>query len=664
MARAGAVAVLVLLAVSPLLWLPSGWSAVRLALCLPALVALGLPVTLSFLRLDDRDALFVPFSFVTGVVVAGEVHLALLHAAAGWLTPFLVLAGGAVSVAIYRHRLGWRLPEVNLGKAVGLVVMLLPVLHTDDRSWASLVDAAGQVVHFFNQTQIINVVLLRDVAGGLPMSSSFIYPLQATYHVGGHALFDLVRRLGGLSVFEATFIAGNLFVVLLAEVILLWMIARWFCTRFWARLLFVAAMVYLGDNVGPLLRRTRLIPADWALGNDHTEMAPVPYVSTNVARMAGILLALWLMVVVVERLRRCRGLGGPASVMLGLALGSVYYYKNSAFFVLLAGFTLAALDRAWRLRKFDVALMLGTATVLGGLLHLSMFSFGGNLRLAASWQMMRSWGPAGATLPISALAYVVGWNFRLVGAAVLIRRWATIRDAPALVLPVLVLVGSYGAGLFVANFLEHHDESLDAGTTTSDPAPAERLSTHNVNLEQFIHVPHVLLSILTLGFLVGWLEGATGHRRWRWMIGVVLAMAVLASMAAAHRTFPFVPRPRLLDSDLRAAIGAIPVEGTLTATNVPVLALPALHGHRFYDLKADYFNYSSLRAAFEMRRARKARLLSPEVAAEEKRPLLTAMGVTHLLLAPAPGVASVIPGCAVYYENAHYRVCQVDLLSR
>jgi hypothetical protein len=665
MTKVGVVAGLVLLAVSPLLLLPFRWSVLSLALFLPAFVALGLPVTVSLLGLDERDALFVPFSFVSGMILAGEAHLVLLHARAGWLTPGLLVVGGALLLAIYRRRLVWRLPEVAFWKVVGFVVVLIPMLRIQYRSWASLVDAGGQVVNFFNQTQIINVVLLRDVAGGLPMTSSFIYPLVGTYHVGGHVLIDLVRRLGGLTVFEATFIVGNLFMVLGAEVILLWIIARWFCTRYGTKLLFIAAVVYLGSGgVGALLRRKRLLPAAWALGNDHTEMVSIPYVSTNVARMAGILLTLWLMVVVVECLRRRGAFGTWGAVALGLGVGSLYYYKNSAFFALVAGLALAAVDRAWRLRKLDVAIMLGTATALGVLLHLSMFAFGGTLRLSPSFAMMRSWGPSDAPLATSGLAYLVGWNFRVVGVLIVITGWRAICRAPALVLLVLVLAGSYGAGLFVANFLNHYEERaprIPAAEAVSD----DELSTHNVNLEQFIQVPHALLSIVALGFLVGWLEGGTRHRWARWVVAGVLVVTVLACMSVVRWAFPFVQRPRLADTDLRAAIGVIPVEGTLTATNVPSLSVVALHGHRFYDQKADYFNYGSLRAPFLARRADKARLLSPEVGDADKKSLLTAMGVTHLLLAPASEIASVIPGCTVYYENAHYRVCRVnDLVKR
>jgi hypothetical protein len=654
-------ALLVLLAGSPLLLLPSLSSALALALFVPVLVALGFPVTVSFLGMDEDDALFVPFSFVSGILLATQTHLVLLHARAGWLTPVLMVVAGALSAALYHRRLAWRLPPARLGLAVALALVLLPMLRIQYRSWAALVDAHGQVVNFFNQTQIINVVLLRDVAHGLPMTSSFIYPLVGTYHVGGHVLLDLVRRLGGLTVFEATFIAGNLWVMLLAEVILLWIIARWFCARSWTKLLFVAAVAYLhSGGVGALLRRHGLMPPGWALGNDHTEMASIPYVSTNVARMASVLFTLWLMVTVVERLRRRGGLGGWGTVMLGLGLGSLYYYKNAAFVVLVAGFALAALDRAWRFRTFDVAVMLGMAAALGALLHLSMFSFGGTFRLGASFQMMRSWGPAEAALPTSVLAYLVGWNFRLVGALVLIARWRAIRRTPALVVPVLVLAGSYGAGLVVANFLNHYEERVEAGTPTADRTSDEELSTHNANLEQFIHVPHVLLSVLTLGFLAGWLETGARLRATRWMVASLLVVTVLGGMSVVRRTFPFVQRPRLADTDLRAAIGVIPVEGTLTATNVPSLSVVALHGHRFYDQKADYFNYGSLRTPFLARRADKARLLSPEVGDADKKSLLTAMGVTHLLLAPTSDIASVIPGCTVYYANARYRVCRVS----
>jgi hypothetical protein len=658
MTKAGGVVVLLLLAMSPLMLLPSRASALALALFLPVLVACGLPVTVSFLGMDESDGLFVPLSFVSGLLLASETHLVLLHTRTGWLTPVLIVLAGALSATFYLRRLTWGLPPARLGLALALVLVLLPMLRVQYRSWAALVDAHGQVVNFFNQTQIINVVLLRDVAGGLPMTSSFIYPLVGTYHVGGHVLIDLVRRLGGLTVFEATFIAGNLWVVLLTEVILVWTIARWFCARSWTKLLFVGVLVYLHSGAVAAVLRRGVMATAWALGNDHTEMAAIPYISTNVARMAGVLFTLWLMVVVVERLRRRGGLGGRGSVMLGLALGSLYYYKNAAFFVLAAGFALAALERAWRLRKFDVALMLGTATVLGALLHLSMFSFGGSFRLAASFQMFRSWVPPAAGLPMSVLAYLVGWNFRLVGALVLMARYGAIRRTPALVLPVLVLIGSYGAGLFVANFLNHYEPTREAGT--AEGGSDEELSTHNVNLEQFIHVPHVLLSVLMLGFLLGWLETGRRFRAIRWMVTSLLVLAVLGGMSVARRTFPFVQRPRLADTDLRAAIGVIPVEGTLTATNVPSLSLVALHGHRFYDQKADYFNYGSLRAPFQTRRAQKARLLSAEVGDADKKDVLTAMGVTHLLLEPKSGIASVIPGCTVYYANAHYRVCRVN----
>jgi hypothetical protein len=660
MTKAGAATVLVFLAVSPLLLLPSLGSALAIALFLPVLVAFGLPVSMSFLSMDVRDILFVPFSLVSGIILAAELHLVLLHARAGWLTPVLILVGGALSLTIYRRRLAWRFPEVSLWKAGALIVVLMPMLRIQYRSWGSLVDAHGQVVNFFNQTQIINVVLLRDVSHGLPMRSSFVYPFIGTYHVGGHALIDLVRRLGNLTVFEATFIVGNLFTVLLAEVILLWLIARWFCTQYWTKLLFVAAVMYVDSAcVGVLLRRRRLIPTDWALGNDHTEIFSVPYISTNVARMAGILLTLWLLVVVVERLRRSVALDRWGAITLGLGLGSLYYYKNAAFVVLVPGFALVALDRAWRLRKFDLTVMLGTATVLGVLLHLSMFSYGGALRLTASFQMFQSWGPPDASMATAALAYLVGWNFRAAGALVVIAGWRSIRRTP-LVLPVLLLVGSYGAGFFMANFFHHYEAQVDSGTTASEAASDEKLSTHNVNLEQFIHVPHALLSIVTLGFLTGWLETET-RRRWiRWGVAGVLVVTVLGGMSVVRRTFPFVQRPRLADTDLRAAIGVIPVEGTLTATNVPSLSVVALHGHRFYDQKADYFNYGSLRTPFLARRADKARLLSPEVGDADKKSLLTAMGVTHLLLTPTSDIASVIPGCTVYYANARYRVCRVS----
>jgi hypothetical protein len=86
----------------------------------------------------------------------------------------------------------------------------------------------------------------------------------------------------------------------------------------------------------------------------------------------------------------------------------------------------------------------------------------------------------------------------------------------------------------------------------------------------------------------------------------------------------------------------------------------APHGHRFYDQKADYFNYGSLRASFLARRADKARLLSPEVRDADKKSLLTAMGGMHLLLAPTSDIASVIPGCTVFYANARYRVCRLS----
>ena len=125
------------------------------------LVALGLPVTVSFLGMDEGDALFVPFSFVSGIVLAGEAHLALLHARAGWLTPALIVVAGALSATLYHRRLTWRLPPARLGLALALVLALLPMLRVQYRSWAALVDAHGQVVNFFNQTQIINVVLLR-----------------------------------------------------------------------------------------------------------------------------------------------------------------------------------------------------------------------------------------------------------------------------------------------------------------------------------------------------------------------------------------------------------------------------------------------------------------------------------------------------------------------
>jgi len=222
-----------------------------------------------------------------------------------------------------------------------------------------------------------------------------------------------------------------------------------------------------------------------------------------------------------------------------------------------------------------------------------------------------------------------------------------------------VLVGSYGAGLFAANFFNHEEDRMETDVAGARAAAPE-LSTHNVNLEQFIHVPHALLSVVALGFMIAWLETARRFRVARHVVAALLVVAVLAGMFAARKAFPFVQRPLLADPDLRAAVGAIPVNGSLTATNVPHLSVVALHGHHFYDQKADYFNYRALQTAFLARRAAKARLLSPDVPDADKSVLLSTMGVTHLLLDNTGRAVRVVPGCAVLYENPFYRVCQVS----
>ena len=79
MTNRAAIVLLGLVGVWPLWLLPSHASALALLMYLPFFFALGLPIARSFLDFDERDPLFVPFSLLSGIVLAGEAHLALLH---------------------------------------------------------------------------------------------------------------------------------------------------------------------------------------------------------------------------------------------------------------------------------------------------------------------------------------------------------------------------------------------------------------------------------------------------------------------------------------------------------------------------------------------------------------------------------------------------------
>lgn len=656
-----------LLGISPLFLLPHYWSIGALLCFLPFLLGLGLPVSVSYLGLSPRDPLFIPLSVVSGIVWIGTVHLFLLHVGGRPMAPYALVAGGALFLWVYRHDLRSLWPTLSLRHALAVLLVLYPqIVRVQFRAWKGLVAPDGGVVGFFNNSQSANIVVVRDVAQGIPMKSSVTYPLIATYHAGGHALVDLFRVLGRLTPFEANFIVVNLFVVLMGELALLWLIARWFLESFWSRLLFVAALSYLsGDAVRILLIKGGLIPETWVFGGDHTRIFELPYVSTNVPRMAGLLVALWVLYVVFERVRQGRPAGLGWAVGLGVLLGSVYYYKNTAFIALLPGFALAAAFRAYRERCFDLCVMAGTGALVGVAIHLYVFSYGGAISLGLPLQMLRSWGVAGGSLLLALLVYLLGWSVRALGLLALAGGWREIRSSRILLMVVILLLGTFGSGFFLSNFFSH-SVVPDPSVPTDSPfyryiAPAEDgLSVHNVNFRQIIYLPHAFVSIFLLGFLIRWIErGALAGRWMSWTAAALLCLAIVGGVDVARQAFAYGQKPQLADDDLRAALRAIPRDGSLTAANFVNWAVASLEGHRFYFQPTAFFNDGAVRPLLRERADHQYRLFSTATSDGERRRVLAAMRVTHLLIKKDVGGPTEVSSCAVYYENRRYVVCRV-----
>ena len=638
-----------------------------LACYLPVFAGVGLPLSLVFLRMDPRDALVLPLSVLNGVMVAGLAHLWLLHVGGRWLTPVLLVAAGVAGLWWQRAAMPALRPRAAWWLLVPVLLALWPGLRVLFRQWSALVTSRGNVVNFFNATQSWNIGMIRDVAGGLPAHSSFMWPLTGTYHVGGHAFVDLFRVLTGLTPFQANFIVVNLAVVAMGEVLLVWLVSRWFCERAWARLLVVAATFYLGSNaVRVTLVRWGVLGEAWHFGGDEAEIYAVPYISTNVPRMVAVLLVLWLIYIILERLRGVGAMSPSTAVVLGLALGSVYYYKNVAFIVLVPGLVLVAAFRLWRERRADVLIVVAVGLLVGAAIHLSSFSFGGSYRPALSWQLLRSWRAPDGSLAGSVVAYFCGANLRALGVAAMFLGWRHWRDPGTLTRVALLLAGSYVAGFVLADFVTH-TVAPEPGAPADSPfhaiyAPAaDGSSIYHQALRQFILVSHLCLSVFGIAFLVRVVErDLAGWRLIRWGVVGALVVGVVLTSWSAPRAFMFVQKPGLADPELRTALGAIPLQGTVTVANVQSPSLASLRGHHLYHQGTPFFNFRQIRDEVLARADRQYRLFQPATPPEERARLLAAMGVSHVLVLAGETGSLDMPGCLEVHRGPRYRVCRVE----